>query len=210
MLAAVDNNPLIEFHDVLYKAIKGEIQTKDISNEPILKLILDNNGCGFTDNCTYGQEFLKCTKDYGIYFLYGASANAVNECFDYLDFYGMKYLIVFMDYFKDFYTNKNTTDEIENTLNDLMGNSIYFDAIKKIVDTFISTTVPAAELMGSLSTTAASSNYRFAGIFIAASIIDKEVGLTENDVTTINFNDLRTMLDNIQLQLLLLGIKFKD
>ena len=212
MLAACDENPLLEVYEVLRNAINkdSKITKYDISNEPILKVILENNGCGFRENCKYSQVFLKNTKDYGIYFLYDAAANKANDFYDYIEFFGMKYLIVFMDYFNDLFSDKKSEDEIENNLNEWIGNSVYVDAIKKIVDVYISTSTSAAELMGSLSSTAASSSYRFAGIFIAAKIIDELVGLTENDVDTINYKDLRRMLDEIPFQLLLLGIKFKE
>lgn len=212
MLAASNDNPLNELYTVLHENIKHDsnYETKSIDNEPILKLMLANNGCGFTENCVYRQSFLENTANYGIYYLFGAQANEANGFFDYIEFFGMKYLIIFMDYFKDFYTQPELTDdEVENTLNRLMGKSIYFDALKKIVDVYISTTVPAAELMGSLSSTSASLNYRYAGVFIAAKILDDEVGLTEDDVSCISYDDIRTALDTLGIPLLTLGIRYR-
>jgi hypothetical protein len=130
-----------------------------------------------------------------------AKANEVNNYYDYIEFFGTKYLIIFMDYFENFFKPEQP---------EIIGRSVYFDAIKKIVDVFISTTTSAAELMGSLSTTAASNMYRFAGVFIASLIIDELVGLNEDDVSIIAYNDLKYMITNISPQLLLLGVKYLE
>ena len=211
MVGFTNNNPLLELYNVLRSHIGFQENStiRKTNDDMIFKLILENNGCGFTDDSIYRFKMLQYTNNYGIYFVYGAKANDVNEFYDYIEFYGMRYLVVFMDYFKDFGKEYKTIDEIDANLQELMGNSIYFDAIKKIVDVYISTTTSAAELMGSESTTAASNMYRFAGIFIAAKIIDDTVGLTENDVTTIRYQDLREMI-NKPIELLLLGIKFNE
>lgn len=212
MKGVFNNNPLLELYEVLraYIGFGENSSIRSLNNEDaILKLILENNGCAFSDGARYRFKELAYTPNYTLYFIYGAKGNSVNEFYDYIEIYGMKNLIIFMDYFEDLNKSYNPSNDIDKNLQELMGNSIYFDAIKKIVDVYISTTTNAAELMGSESTTAASNMYRFAGLLIAAKIIDDTIGLTENDVSTIRYEDLRKML-NRPFEIVLLGIRVND
>ena len=211
MVASTEKMPLFELYEVIleefkwFKNNKNEAwfpyTGKDINDEAVMKLMLENNGCAFTDKSIIHLSTLKSTPNYILGFIWDAKANEVNNYYDYIEFFGTKYLIIFMDYFENFFKPEQP---------EIIGRSVYFDAIKKIVDVFISTTTSAAELMGSLSTTAASNMYRFAGVFIASLIIDELVGLNEDDVSMIAYNDLKDMITNISPQLLLLGVKYLE
>ncbi len=111
-----------------------------------------------------------------------------------------------MDYFDKFFEKRVSDDDnsVEGNLKRAMGKSIYFDAIKKIVELFISITSPVT---GMLNATAAANNYRYAPIFIAATILDHYVSLREEDVSSMDFNMLNSIIDKISLDLLLLGVK---
>ena len=210
MVSYSDNNMYLELYDILSENFLYSKNTpiRYINDDEIFKLILWNNGCGFSDDSYYRQEFFETINNYCICFIYKAKGNEVNEYFDYMEFYGMKYLIIFMDYFKDF--GKEDKLKEDDPLG-ILGNSIYFDAIKKLVDVFISTTTSSAELMGPfLSSTVASNNYRFMGIFIAAKIIDDKIGLKEEDTYLIKYEDLKKMIDKIPMRLLLSGIKYYE
>lgn len=211
MVASTEKMPLFELYEVIleefkwFKNNKDEVWFpyvgKDLNDEAVMKLILGNNGCVFTDKSIIQLSTLKSTPNYVLGFMWDAQGNAVNNYYDYIEFFGTKYLIIFMDYFENFFKSEQPK---------IIGRSVYFDAIKKIVDVFISTTTSAAELMGSLSTTAASNMYRFAGVFIASLIIDELVGLNEDDVSMIAYDDLKGMIANISPQLLLLGVKYLE
>ena len=211
MVASTEKMPLFELYEVIleefkwFKNNKDEVWFpyigKDINDEAVMKLILENNGCAFTDKSFIHLATLKSVPNYVLGFMWDAQGNAVNNYYDYIEFFGTKYLIIFMDYFENFFKPEQP---------EIIGRSVYFDAIKKIVDVFISTTTSAAELMGSLSTTAASNMYRFAGVFIASLIIDELVGLNEDDASMIAYNDLKDMITNISPQLLLLGVKYLE
>ena len=211
MVASTEKMPLFELYEVIleefkwFKNNKNEAwfpyTGKDINDEAVMKLMLENNGCAFTDKSIIHLSTLESTPNYVLGFMWDAKANLVNNYYDYIEFFGTKYLIIFMDYFENFFKPEQPK---------IIGRSVYFDAIKKIVDVFISTTTSAAELMGSLSTTAASNMYRFAGVFIASLIIDELVGLNEDDVSMIAYDDLKGMITNISPQLLLLGVKYLE
>ena len=211
MVASTETMPLFELYEVIlaefkwFKNNKDEVWFpyvgKDLNDEAVMKLILENNGCAFTDKSTIRIFSMGSVPNYILGFMWDAKANEVNNYYDYIEFFGTKYLIIFMDYFENFFKSEQPK---------IIGRSVYFDAIKKIVDVFISTTTSAAELMGSLSTTAASNMYRFAGVFIASLIIDELVGLNEDDVSMIAYNDLKDMITNISPQLLLLGVKYLE
>lgn len=212
MVTSTETMPLFELYEVILSEFKWFKNNKDEAwfpyigrtmntDESVMKLILENNGCAFTDKSIIHLSTLKSTPNYVLGFMWDARANEVNNYYDYIEFFGTKYLIIFMDYFENFFKSEQPK---------ILGRSVYFDAIKKIVDVFISTTTSAAELMGSLSTTAASNMYRFAGVFIASLIIDELVGLNEDDVSMIAYNDLKDMITNISPQLLLLGVKYLE
>lgn len=212
MVTSTETMPLFELYEVILSEFKWFKNNKDEAwfpyigrtmntDESVMKLILENNGCAFTDKSIIHLSTLKSTPNYVLGFMWDARANEVNNYYDYIEFFGTKYLIIFMDYFENFFKSEQP---------EILGRSVYFDAIKKIVDVFISTTTSAAELMGSLSTTAASNMYRFAGVFIASLIIDEFVGLNEDDVSMIAYNDLKDMITNISPQLLLLGVKYLE
>ena len=211
MVASTEKMPLFELYEAIleefkwFKNNKDEVWFpyvgKDLNDEAVMKLILENNGCAFKDKSIVHLSTLKSTPNYRVGFMLDAKANEVNNYYDYIEFFGTKYLIIFMDYFENFFKSEQPK---------IIGRSVYFDAIKKIVDVFISTTTSAAELMGSLSTTAASNMYRFAGVFIASLIIDELVGLNEDDVSMIAYDDLKDMITNISPQLLLLGVKYLE
>ena len=192
MVSYSDNNMYLELYDILSENLLYSKNTpiRYINDDEIFKLILWNNGCGFSDDSYYRQEFFETINNYCICFIYKAKG------------------IIFMDYFKDF--GKEDKLKEDDPLG-ILGNSIYFDAIKKLVDVFISTTTNSAELMGPfLSSTVASNNYRFMGIFIAAKIIDDKIGLKEEDTYLIKYEDLKKMIDKIPMKLLLSGIKYYE
>lgn len=212
MVTSTETMPLFELYEVILSEFKWFKNNKDEAwfpyigrtmntDESVMKLILENNGCAFTDKSIIHLSTLKSTPNYVLGFMWDARANEVNNYYDYIEFFGTKYLIIFMDYFENFFKSEQPK---------ILGRSVYFDAIKKIVDVFISTTTSAAELMGSLSTTAASNMYRFAGVFIASLIIDEFVGLNEDDVSMIAYDELKYMITNISPQLLLLGVKYLE
>lgn len=213
MIGYYDNDPLLELHDVLvneFSELKKNLIDKVITNQvgiiedTLLRYILLNNGCRLSVNTTYRKVKLKSTDKYDIYFMYGAIGNKANEFFDYIEFYGMKYLVVFMDYFKGLFIKEKSDDEVTNNLQDLMGNSIYADAIRKIVDTYLATTISMSEIASpSLSTTAAASRYRFASTIIAANIIDTFVGLKEDDISYMKYEEIMELIgDNFKISIL--------
>ena len=223
MKSATDENPLYELYQVLYNEfewLQNNINNDSFpigksinTDEGLLKLILQNNGCAFNDDPICHEHTLESVKDYSVIFIYGGKANEKNDCYDYIEFFGYRYLIVFIDYFYDFFNEIKTStgeDDVDGNLSELMGRSIFFDALKKIADIFISTITPYAEISNILATTAAANNYRFAGVFIAAKIINDFVGLGEEDQYFIRYQDLMNMLDNIPMALLLNGVKFTE
>ena len=216
MIGYYDNDPLLELHDVLvneFVELKKNLIDKVITDQvgiiedTLLRYILLNNGCGLSVNTRYRKVKLKSTDKYGIYFMYGAIGNKANEFFDYIEFYGMKYLVVFMAYFKGLFIKEKSDDEVTNNLQELMGNSVYVDAIRKIVDIYLATTISMSEIASpSLSTTAAASRYRFASTIIAANIIDIFVGLKEDDISYMKYEEIMELIGK-NFKISILGIR---
>ena len=203
----LDTNPLYELYEILnnefqYCKRNCKIQGFPFNNlvqpESLITLMLKNNGCPFDKIFGWRVKELKSYPNYRVVFFYGAMGNAKNEFYDYIEVYGTKYLIIFMDFFAD----------IEAEPTPIVGRSTYFAALMKIVEVFLSTTTSMAEIVGALGTTCAAQNYRFAGLFIAAKILLDLVGLNEDDIELMPYDELMKFLKNISIKVLLMGIKF--
>lgn len=222
MRTKYDFNPLCMFSDEMYLALHNFIMPNKLPDknqympiEPLLKKILLNNGCGFKDGAR--EKLVQILPDYILCFIIGGQGNQANEFFDFVELYGMQYLVVFLDNFKGIKTSNETlpdkdklsSDEvISYGMNTLMGNSPYFDDIKKLTDVFVSTIYNPAIQTQSLAATAAASNYRWAGAIIAGKILNSFRPLTEYDIEGISLNDLMQLINSQNpLNMILSGVR---
>jgi hypothetical protein len=218
-------NPLNVFSDELYLALHNLILPDKLQDnhptypiEPLLKKILLNNGCGFKDNAT--EKMVEILHGYMLCFITGGEGNKVNEFYDFVELHGMEYLVIFLDTFKGIKTSnhklpdkdKLTSDEvISYGMSTLMGNSVYFDNIKKLVNIFISTVYNQAVLSQGMGATSAADNYRWAGPIIAGRILNSFRPLTEYDVEGVDLHDLQQIiLSSNSLDMMLSGIRHQD
>lgn len=212
MNAKFDEEPLVDLYKTLREHFRNNIyhdaELNYNSIDSIIRLILSNNGCGFVNDYVPACE-VRIIDDYYIYFIKDAKANDANEFYDYIEFMGSKYLVIFLDYFDNIKTKEYinelsmiTEKTIEDTMNELMGNSVYFDAIRKIVDIFISTITTPAIRTNILAASAAANKYRWAGVIIAADIINEFNPITENDISGLPFDKVLDLISkNIGLTL---------
>jgi hypothetical protein len=193
------NTEISDFVDNNYSVIKDN-GYKDI--DKIINLILINNGCKMIPNYNILQKVEPIiNSEYNICFITGMLGNDITEYYDFFVFNGTKYLVVFIDYFK-------ITEEINYDIADddpsyklkmAMGNSVYYDAIKKIVEVFYLTFEPMPSAL--LATTMATA-HRWNPSIIAIHILDNFKQVDENDVSDMPLKDIRTIADgNIALQL---------
>ena len=201
MQGKYDENPIFN----LYKSLDTLLISKVLrcsEIDPILNLILLNNGCKVHNNAHVSQ-YQVCydiiPNEYKVYFITGMIGNDANEYYDFLIFNGIKILVIFRDYFNDILTGPvDENDEFYN-LKTAMGNSVYYEAIKKIVEIFQSTIEP---ISGRLLTTAMVTTQRWNQAIIAIHILNKFKPVDENDVSDIPMEDIKKILDgNIELQL---------
>lgn len=204
MQGKYDENPIYNLYKLMNNALTNKIvNCKEI--DPVLKLILLNNGCKIYDDREYSLAKLyesTCEiipDEYRICFITGMLGNDVNEYYDFLIFNGMKTLVVFIDYFRDIsYGTYNAEDPLVE-LKIAMGNSVYYDAIKKIVEVFYLTSEP---IPGGLLTTTMATTQRWNQAIIAIRILDHFKPVDENDVSDIPIEDISKILDgDIELQL---------
>ena len=202
-------DPIHEFYLIL-NSILNKNNNSDFCNlslndkEQNMKLILLNNGCGFIDEPKFCAYVMKSVERYAIYFISGAKGNDVNEFYDYIEHLGYKYLIIFVDYFKDYLTGEcNNPDPLN-----IMGNSVYFDAFNKLASVFISTGATTPMISSSLLITCAYNKYKFAPVLVAACLLNNRYGLKEEDQSLIPYNDIMKMI-KIPKSELFSGIKFK-
>ena len=111
----------------------------------------------------------------------------------------MKFLIVFIDYFNFIKKEDINENDPLYELKITIGNSIYYDAIKKIVEVFYLTSEP---IPGGLLTTTMATTQRWNQAIIAINIINNFKPVDENDVSDIPMEDIKNILNgNIKLQL---------
>ena len=204
MQGKYDQSPIHNLYIWLNMALTNKLIA--VGNiDDVLKLILINNGCKFDlDNENAHQNELCIIRDiidneYQICFVTGCLGNDANEFYDFIVFNGMKMLVVFLDYFNNIsYGTYNSQDPLVQ-LKISMGNSIYYDAIKKIIEVFYLTSEP---MPGGLLTTAMATTQRWNQAIIAIRILNEFKPIDENDVSDIPMDDVKKILDgNINMQL---------
>lgn len=209
MIGKYDENPLIELHNSLLTNIYNFLYNNIDDYTPIdsvAKAILANNGCGFS-NTSYGKTEFIVNNSYGLYFIIGGVGNKVNDWFDFMEIKGMDYIVIFLDKFKDFLAKPDGKDEIALNAAIFMGKSIYFDMICKITEIFIAITTNPAVFTNQLSTSTSARNYRFAPSIIASNIIYQICGeLNENDVSGVDYEFIKDIVENDKISLALYGI----
>lgn len=212
MQGKYENNPSYVLYDILSSSIEYAVNNKFIVNpddgydeiDNILKLILLNNGCKLAENEKHYQKIYSIMPYYKVYIISGMLGNDVNEYYDFITFDGCKILVVFQDYFniaRDYggYIEDNGDLSPEYYLKKSMGNSVYYDAIKKIVEVFYLTFEGSH---AGLLTTAMYTTQRWNGSIIAIHILDYFKSVDENDVSDISMEDINKILEgNIKLQL---------
>lgn len=167
--------------------------------DQLLKLILLNNGCKSRPDIDIKQSIYCMNNDYDIYFISGMIGNDINEFYDFIYFNGKKVLIIFIDFF-----DIKTNEEIKpNSPDFIMGNSVYYDAIKKIVEVFYITSElnPSGILTSAMATT-----QKWNKSIIAIHVLNEFKKVDENDVCDISMDDINKIL-NGNINLLLYGIR---
>lgn len=206
MQGKYENNPINELANSIrtelnyHMLFKNELVDmrgyKELEN--ILKLILINNGCKLSEDSNQYEYTYDIIKDeYQLCFITGMIGNDANEYYDFIIFHGMKILIIFIDYF-NIIENIDKEDQMHD-LKNAMGNSVYYDAIKKIVEVFYLTSEPNP---GGLLTTAMCTTQRWNCSIIAIHTLNDYKDIDDNDVSDIPIEEVKRISEgNMQLQL---------
>ena len=216
MKAKYDVDPLVRIYNILNEEIKSYL---DFVHNPkyglkykiiddIIKLILQSNDCKFS-SYVLAREF-KISDDYYLYLVSGAIGNDTNPYYDYIEICGSKYLVVFLDYFKDMKPKPKYNDgSIESIANSFMGNYNYAEAIKTIVEIYIDTCKEYCKLPTS---TCAEFRYYTAPIYISAKILNNLVGFQEEDTgnSMLSYDQIMKSINSISIEALILGIYKTD
>jgi len=197
-------NPIEIFYDELLKGFTYyNIDTDYEEIDNILKLILLNNGCKEDPNSNQYQKISDIIVDeYEVRFITGMVGNDATECYDFLIFNGKKVLVIFVDYF-NFLTENEPEETDPYKLKIIIGNSIYYDAIRKIVEVFYLTTEP---MPGGLLTTAMATIQRWNQAIIAIHILNHFKPVDDIDVCDIPINEVNDIL-NKDIKIQLYGIR---
>ena len=166
------------------------------------KLILMNNGCKFKDDFKIKNII---NKDFNIDFttIIGAFGNDINQYYDVINYCGITEIVIFLDYFRGL---KESNDPI-------LGKSIYFNAITKLIEIFLLSYYNPITMTGpTFNSTAAGNMLRWTPMLIAGYILERLVGLDENDIEGcgINYNYMMDTLNNNSIKEILMGIRTKE
>ena len=192
-----NDSPILNFYKCLEYGIDNiAIEPKGFCGklDDILAVILLNNGCKVRDETIQMQiTYNIIPGEYKLCFISNMIGNDANEYYDFLIFDGMKYLIIFSDYFENIIREGEINeDDPLYSLKVTMGNSVYYDAIKKIVEVFYLTSEP---IPGGLLTTAMATTQRWNQAIIAIHILNKFKPIDENDVSDISMEDVKNILE---------------
>ena len=167
--------------------------------DEVLKLILLNNGCKLNNNEPIQSIHTIIPDEYQICFITEMLGNDANEYYDFVIFNGMKVLVVFLDYFNGMIDGNLDKNNPFYQIQLTMGNSVYYDAIKKIVEIFYLTSEPTP---AGILTTAMATTHRWNQAIIAITILNNVKPVDEYDISDIPMEDVRKILDaDIKLQL---------
>lgn len=204
MKGLYDNSPFEEIYNSLRKNIEiySNRSYMDVYGDidPLMKLILSNNGCAFNNNIYSYCDYI-LDGSYGLYYIIGGKANAANDNYDYVELKGMPYFVIFLDTFENINDIPSEFDnDISRAASAFMGKSVYFDAIITITNAFMSTLSNAGLYSSTLSTTAAGFTRRRTPFIIAGKIIKDICGeVNENDIAGIEFEYLLKYVNNDRL-----------
>lgn len=213
MKAKYDVNPYYDLYMSLDKQIKyiaTGYPNMDVFYKPIEGMalrILQNNGCRFVDNRANWLTKVETIIEDEVYIMYvkGGMGNDINEYFDIISLNGSYYVVIFIDYFANINISQPSNTKSEDPSDILaaeMGNSRYYDAIKKIVEISALLFVSPAINVSSMLSTAAAGCVKWNPAIIAIHILNSINPITENDIPDM---DAKTMAEiaesNIVLQL---------
>ena len=109
------NNKLSKFMMATINHLVDLVNYKDKSKYPyeqpsdLFALIMLNNSCGFSRNCSVHTVCISdndSKEKYNLVFVKGAKANDSNVFYDYYSCNNTKNLVIFLDYFKDIKQNQ--------------------------------------------------------------------------------------------------------
>ena len=206
MQGKYDNNPIYVLFDTLFNNFTGKAPNNYYEIDSMLRYILLNNGCKESDDSRQLQKNITIMDDYDVCYITGMIGNDANEFYDFIIFNGKKFLIIFMDYFNFVKDSDLIKEDPMYDVKVLMGNSVYYDAIKRIVEVFYLTSEP---MPGGLLTTAMATTQRWNQAIIAIIIINYFKHVDENDVSDISMEDVHRIL-NGNIKLSLYGIRVME
>lgn len=180
----------------LYKLLESGLLGKNLSDvriDDVLKAILLNNGCKTRpESIPFQTTYDLIPGEYKLCFVTNMIGNDANEYYDFLNFNGMKYLVIFLDYFNIITEESIDANDPMHGLKIAMGNSIYYDAIKKIVEIYYLTSEPVPH---GLLTTVMATTQRWNQSIIAIHILNKFKPVDDNDVSDISVEDIKKILE---------------
>lgn len=206
MKTKYDDNPLLYLYNILNNVIANIQNIEDImldGVDDVMKAILTSN------NCTISEDSKSIVKgiydDFCLCFISNAKGNELygHEWYDFINFYGYRYIVVFTDYFKTmkYDTIEDDSTDISKIADNFIGNSLQFNAICTIVNLYIQQTMKCDTdtIQGNINC--------IAPIIIAASIINSVRQLQDNDIDGCNMpmKDIMELLEK-PIELVLLGI----
>jgi len=177
--------------------------------------VLLNNGCYISKTVKPKWKGYKIDDEFAIISITNMMGNDVNEYYDYCELFESKYIIIFIDYFKDNLIPKddNNRPKSDNAYEpiDFIGRSIAFEAICRLIDIFYDITHSETKIV-SLNTTIMAGCAKYNRYIIAALILSYFGEVTDNDVDGCPFdvNTINNILSGGSIDSILYGARLND
>lgn len=202
------NNKLSKFMMATINHLVDLVNYKDESKYPyeqpsdLFALIMLNNSCGFSRNCSVHTVCISdndSKEKYNLVFVKGAKANDSNVFYDYYSCNNTKNLVIFLDYFKDIKTEPD--DDI------ICGNNSYILAFRTLTEVFMISNGSIGHIQ-IFNTTVEGTNFRYLPSIIAGIIVNqiRPVQAFETE-GIINFEYFKHVLESSNISDILVGIR---
>ena len=130
-------------------------------------------------------------------FIYNAEANETNEYFDYIEFFDVKYIVIFMDYFKPLFTSDPDP---------ILGRAIQVDALVHIGQLFVATATNYLILREYFTATATCIALKISPVIIAVCVIGGFINLKDDDCSAMKVSEVKKLVSSNPIQNIFCGL----
>lgn len=206
MKIRLDKDPVVSYFTYLDSFIGDNYKDSETSDmDDIYRRILSLNDHDVANAKVIEREILP-NNELVISFVFNAKCNNKTMCYDIIHMYGVTNIFIFADYFSGLYENKDS-DAMNLIAKEIMGRSVYYEALKKISYIILDYIYPFKS--DNLSMAGFKYHQRYP-LYIAAKVLDNLEPLSISDIDSeiiMKPEDLMRDIKSKNINSLILGIE---